>query len=240
MILQLTLTRFIQVYIVQGTIGAIFSYIAYLILKRDKKRLNVTFAGFYISAAIGIFLNFVYAPLTDEVAVLWLNFFTNYFIALATIFIVVFDLILLKSEKVINNTKQLIIILIYAAALLGLLFFIISPDPGVKINAKTNWKPVYELPYYIYFMIILNGFCVIPSILLSIVIYTKFEDDLLKKKWRYFMLGLIIIHTFMVGTFTMNYLNDETLRTIWALLSLFLSTVGPILMYYGVGRQIQK
>ena len=99
MYFQLTPGRIITVYIAQGVILLAFLYLAIRILLRDRKRLNVIFAGLYISPAIGVLINFIYAPLTDPSIVLILNFFTNFGFFYAPIFIVVFDLILLKSEK---------------------------------------------------------------------------------------------------------------------------------------------
>ena len=62
---QLQLTRILTVYVVQGVVLVVFLYLAIRILLRDRKRLNVIFAGLYISPAIGVLINFIYAPLTD-------------------------------------------------------------------------------------------------------------------------------------------------------------------------------
>lgn len=232
--------RFIQVYIVQLMIGIILAIIAYLILKRDRKRLNVIFSGFYICCAVGIAINCIYAPLKDEEIVLWLNFATNFLFAFSPVFLVVFDLILLKSEKVMDSKKQLLIIVVYAAALLGLIFFIVQPEPGVIINADTEWRPVYTLPFYLYLMIVIISMSLLPTLYLSYKIYVKFEDDVLKRKWRFFYVGIIFIYAFAMGTFTMNYLNDDAIRNAWALISLITSLLGPMMVYYGVGRQLEK
>ena len=60
---QLDTTRIIQVYVVQGIIAVFFLYLAYKILKRDTKRLNLIFRLGFISAGIGLLINFIYAPL---------------------------------------------------------------------------------------------------------------------------------------------------------------------------------
>ncbi|TFF93898.1 MAG: hypothetical protein EU544_05235 [Promethearchaeota archaeon] len=240
MLNQLTVSRIIQVYLVQGVVGIFFLYLAYLILRRDKKRLNVIFSGFYITGALAVILNFIYAPLTNETIVLWLNFFTNFMFAYAGIFLVVFNLILLKSEKIIDSKKQIAILVGYGAALLSVMFFLFLEEPGVKLNADTGWRPVYTLPYYIYFMAILILGAILPSLYLSWRIYTEFEDDLLKRKWRFFLLGLVIIDIFMIGTFTMNYINVDAVRDSWAIVSLITIFSGPALIYYGVGKQLEQ
>ncbi|MHA1149475.1 MAG: hypothetical protein ACTSR8_14660 [Promethearchaeota archaeon] len=239
-ILGMPEARFIQIYIVQLLVGIMFAFIAYLILKRDKKRLNVIFSGFYLCNFAGIVINCIYAPLNDEVVVLWLNFATNFLFAFSPVFLIIFDLILLKSEKVMNRVKQNLILLVYGAALLGLIFFIIQPEPGVVINESTSWRPVYTLPFYLYLMVILIGMGLIPSMYFSYQIYKKFEDEVLKRKWIFFFIGVVLIYAFAIGTFSMNYLNVDSIRAIWALFSLLFSILGPLLIYYGVGKQLEK
>ena len=238
MLYQFDVVRFITVYIAQGGIAAVFLILAYLILKRDTKRLNVIFSAFYISVSIGLLLNFIYFPLTDETVVLILNFFTNYFIAFGLIFLPLFDLILLKSEKIITTTKQLAIILGYAAILLFMTTFLLIPGAGVDISAQTDWKPVYTLPFYLYIIITIS-IPIVSTIYLSFKINKRFEDALLKKKWKYFLIGVFELITFTYAIFTSNYLNIPLFRTVIGVLGLFLSVSGGYLCYYGVGRQIE-
>jgi hypothetical protein len=238
MLYQIDVVRFITVYIAQGGIAAVFLIIAYLILKRDKKRLNVIFSGVYISSSFGLLLNFIYFPITDEAVVLILNFFTNYFIAFGLIFLPLFDLILLKSEKIITTTKQLAIILGYAVLLLFMITFLVIPGAGVDISAETGWRPVYSLPFYLYIMITIS-IPILSTIYLSLKINKKFEDDLLKKKWKYFLIGVIELFIFAYAIFTSNYLNISLFRTIIGVIGLILTISGGYLCYYGVGRQIE-
>ncbi len=232
---QLDTARIIQVFIVQGSVGIFFMILAYTILKRDTKRLNLIFSCFYISIAIGLFINIIYVLLTVEATVLVLYYITIFFILLGPIFLVVVELILLKSEKVINSTKQLAIIIIYAIALICM---VLIPD-GVTINPSTDWKPVWSVPYFIYTVAVLTVGGIIPSLFLAYQIYKEFEDEKLKKKWGYFLIGLYGLIFLMYGTLVSNTLNDQTFRTIWALISLFLITIPPYLVYYGVGKELE-
>ncbi|NVM43291.1 MAG: hypothetical protein HWN79_00100 [Candidatus Lokiarchaeota archaeon] len=237
---QLTFARILTVYIAQGVILVVFLYLAIRILLRDRKRLNVIFAGLYISPVVGVLMNFIYAPLTDETIVLLLNFFTNIGSIYAPIFIVVFDLILLKSEKIISTSKQLAILIGYGIAVLCMGIFLFIPGYGVTINVGTNWTPVWSFPFFIYVVIILTSFATIPAFYFSIKIYQKFEDEHLKKKWRFFIYGYIALMTFMYAIFISNILNNTTFRLIAGVLGLVLALLGGFLMYYGVGRQIEK
>ncbi len=238
-LLQLTPTRILIIYIAQGAVFAFFLYLAFKILGRDRKRLNVIFAGFYITPAIGLFINFIYGPLTDEGIVLFLNFLTNFGIFYAPIFMVVFELILLKSEKVITPAKQILILIIYAIAMFCMFFFLLIPGYGVEINAGTNWSPKWYPPFFIY-LVIIESLAIVPSIYLALKIYAKFEDALLKKKWRYFIFGFLFLVIFMYGIFVSNYLADSTFRLIMGSISIILAISGGYLMYKGVGQQLQK
>ena len=237
---QLTPVRILTVYIAQGIILVAFFYLAIRILLRDRKRLNVIFAGLYISPAIGVLINFIYAPLTDEFIVLILNFFTNFGFFYAPIFIVVFDLILLKSEKVISTSKQLMILIIFGIVMFSMLFFLFIPDFGVTINEGTGWSPVWSLPFFIYVTLIETIGATIPSLYFSLQIYKKFEDEVLKKKWKSFIYGFIALMTFMYAIFISNALGNPTFRLIIGIVGLILAISGGFLMYRGVGKQIEK
>jgi len=230
-------TRIITVYVAQGFMCLFFLFLAFKILKRDRKRLNVIFSGFYISPAIGFIINFLYAPLTDEPVVLMLNFLTNFFIFYSSIFIVVFNLILLKSEKAITSKKQLTILILYGIAMFSMIGFLFYPGFGVTFNE--NWSPIWSVPFFLYVAAI-ETIGVLPALYLSFQIYKKFEDELIKKKWKFFIFGLCSVIIFMYGIFISNTLNIDIFRTIIGVVGLLLALAGGYMMYYGVGRQIEK
>ena len=246
MFFQLTTGRIITVYVAQGVILVAFLYLAIKILLRDRKRLNVIFAGLYISPAIGVLINFIYAPMVDESIVLILNFFTNFGFFYAPIFVVVFDLMLLKSEKVISTSKQLVILIVYGIAMVGMMIFIFIPDFGVTINSGTGWSPVWSLPFFIYVALVETIGALIPTLYFSFQIYKKFEDEMLKKKWKSFIYGFIALMAFMYIIFISNTISDpttpdgSTFRLIVGVIGLILVVFGGFLMYSGVGKQIEK
>ena len=114
--------RIVVIYIAQGAVFAIFLYLGLKVLSRDQKRLNKVFGGAYLSPAVGLLINFIYGPLNNETIVLFLNFLTNFGIFYAPAFLVVFELILLKSEKVITPTIHNTIRVRNCNVLYGLLF----------------------------------------------------------------------------------------------------------------------
>ncbi len=242
---QMDLTRFLQVYIVQGIVAVIFLVLAYKILSRDRKRLNLILSLAYIFTVTGIFINFIYAPLTIESVVIILYYLTLIFMFMFGAFLLVFVLMLIKSEKVITTSKQIIIILLYGLALACMVFV---PEgtliPGrttipVEISANTDWKPVWSDIFFIYFVSVLL-LELIPLLYYALKIYQQFEDELIKKKWKFFVYGIILLYVFSIGTLFSNTLNIQTFRTVWSLIGLVLVIVSPYLIYYGVGKQIEK
>jgi len=231
--------RVLTIYVAQGLACVFLIFIAYKIIKRDRKRLNLIFSGTYISAAIGLIINMIYAPIADEDIVLILNYLTNFGIFYSPIFLVVFDLILLKSEKVITTLKQFAILIGYGIVMFCMIFFVITEDWGVSINEDTEWSPVWELPFFLY-LVIVESIAVGPLLYLSFQIYQKFEDDQLKKKWRFFIFGFCAFIIFMYAIFLSNFLDVSDIRALMGGIGLILAIAGGYLMYNGVGRQLEK
>ena len=237
MFLQRTLpiSRIIQVFILQLGIGIIFLIIAFLVLNRDRKRLNFILSGFFIFVFLGVLFNVIYALIEDVFLATILSHITVFFLFGATIFPVIFNLILLKSEKVITTKIQLAIISIYFVLLI-----LVSLIPGaITITIANDYVPFWSLEFFIVLSLLFIVYTAIPSIYTSIKIYQRFEDPLLKKKWRYYMVTIpfYFLNAVMVGL--CNYYNDPDLRLIWNALALSLFVVG-YLIYYGVGKQLEK
>jgi len=237
----MSLTRILQVYIIQGAVCLFFFFIGYKIIKRNrKKRLNQIFALYFLIVAASLVINFFYAPIEDpnlqELARI-LNIFTIYFIVLSMAFLLIFIMIVNKSEKIINTRKQILIIIIYAA-ILSVLFFI--PEPyGAKVEILpdgTQLAPVWGLVFVIYTLTII-GITIGITYRLCVVVFFKFEDKSLQKKWRFFTLGMCFFWYVAIGTCINNFLNNETFRLIFGLTGIVI-VVGAYLVYYGVGKQV--
>ncbi len=232
MFFQLDAARIATVYISQGAFVAIFVLLAYKVLKRSRNNMNVVLSCFYLSIAMGFFINFIYALLTDLFLVKVLNAMTNFLVFFGLIFILLFTLLLLKPNA-ISRVKQIIIVLGYGV-LLGLMNVI--PN-GVTIGPETMWKPVWNIPFFAYILTIVTGICIVPTIYCSLVIFRNFQTEDLKKKWKYFIIGVVGVFFVMYGTMVSNTLNNPSFRTIWAFIGLSAILWG-YLLYYGVGRQL--
>jgi len=229
--------RAVTVYGAQMLVCLWDAYLAYRILKRDRKRLNIIFAGFYLFGVIGLIFNFIYAPLPIGPVVFVLNFFTNFFLFYSPIFFVVFELMLLKSEKYINTTKQLLILIGYGIFMFCMICF---AYPGWGLTFNANDQPKWELAFFLYLIIGESIFAVGPVFYLSFRAYYKFEDEQLKKKWKNFIYGFGAYMIFLYTIFISNKLDDPNFRIIAGITGLICAIVGGYLMYIGVTRQLEK
>ncbi len=226
------IARFIQVFLVQGIIGFFFLYIAYRILKREAKGINLILSIFYLSTTIGVLINILYAFIFDEIIVYFLHYLTYFFLCLSLMFLLIFVLILSKSENIITKKIQASLLIIFSILLLILLLI---PE-GIKINEFTDWKPEWSWLFLIYSFIICNS-VIGPTIFYSLKLYRKFEHKELKKKWKYFLIGIFAYYFLYYGTSISNTLADPTFRLVWSFLSLP-SIIFIYFIYYGVVKQL--
>ncbi len=227
------IARFIQIFLVQGLAGLFYLFIAYKILKRETKGLNLILSSFYICVAFAAILNLVYAFIFIEEIVYILHVTTYYLLCFPLIFLLVFVLILLKSEDVFTPKLQLILVVVFGIMLVGLWLI---PN-GVTINESTNWKPNWSWIYLLYSFTICSIFAIFPTIYLSLKLYLKFEYKELKKKLKYFLIGISTYFFLYYGTSISNTLNDPTFRLIWSLLSLPM-LVSLYFVYFGVAKNL--
>lgn len=231
----ISMQTFLKVFIVHGFLFGAFIFIAYKILKRDRKWLNVIVSLFYIFFAIGLFINFVYVLISfDPYApiVRALYYCTMFFLLVGVFFLTVFLLILLKLDIKFTKQKQILLVLIYSIVALCM---VLIPN-GVSISSKTNWNPVYSLEYYLYVFIIYTISSTIPQMYCFTRIYKAIQQDFLKKRWKLFFLGMILFYIFTYGTITYHHLDIQAIRDIWSYISLGLSIFSAIFIYLGVGK----
>ena len=234
---QMDLARFITVYIVQLGMGIIYIIFGLIILKRDTKRLNQIFSTFYLLSASATIVNVIYVSFTINPLVKILNFVTYYLFCFAIVYLLVFTLIVLKSEKVFTVKKHNLIAVIYGGLLLGLAP--IGWYGGITIDASTDWRPVWSLAFLLYALIVISVCAIIPTLYYSIQVYKKFEDETIKKKWAYYILAIIIHFAILYLSSISNYLNDPSFRLLTSIAGLTLFATA-FLLYYGVGRQMEK
>ncbi|TFF83692.1 MAG: hypothetical protein EU552_02925 [Promethearchaeota archaeon] len=235
MLQVITFSRIIQVFILFFGGGIFFLIIAMLILKRQRNSMTHSLSLFFIFIFIGGLFNAIYVILTPHVSeptVCSLHFITYFFFCFAQIFLLIFNLIILRSDRIISIKKRLSIIISYA----GLLWLLILIPGGIMINEHTYYRPQWNLTFFIFANVIWMGFAMIPTIITSIKVYRSIDDKVLRKKWLFYFIGTLMIYVELFGVGVCIYINDPMLRLMWNIydLSVFL---GAIMIYYGVGRQ---
>jgi len=226
------LSRFIQVFIGEGIVLAFCIFFSYKILRKDRTRMKIAFSEFYIFISIGLILNVIYIALSDQFIVKILNFLTNFCIFLAAIFLVNFCLLFYYTEEKFNLKKQVILIVIYSIVLFCMVFI---PD-GVTIDCSSGecTPPLWSIPFFLYIFIVLTIFTFIPISYYSIKILDKFDDEQLKKKWKYFIFGIMFLYAFLYGSLFSN--TPAFADVLWAPIGLVFAIIGIYLVYYGIAK----
>jgi len=78
---------------------------------------------------------------------------------------------------------------------------------------------------------------IIPSLFYAILLLRKFENEDLKKKWKYFIIGISSYFFVWAITSISNTLNVASFRSITAILTV-LTIPSIYLIYYGVLKQL--
>lgn len=229
----LDIARFLQIYIIQGGFALFFLYMAFTVLRRGQKRTNLYLSSFYLSSFIGGIINIVYANIFNETIVYVLHFATFYILSFSMTFLFIFVLIVLKPPNRINRKIQYSILALYSIILFCLLFI---PN-GIIINESTNWKPNWNWNFFLVSTILWSSIAIFPTSYYSKKIHQKLGNIQLKKKWKYFLIGLAAYFFLYYGTSLSNTLNNDTFRLIWSIISLP-TLLASYLIYYGVGRQL--
>ena len=227
------LARFIQVFIVQGFAGFFYLFVWFKILKREARGLNLILSNFYLFVAAGVIMNIIYVNIFNETIVHILHFITYYLLCLSLVFLLIFVLVLLKSENVITIQRQIILVLVFSILMFGLWFI---PN-GITINASTSWKPEWSWFFFFYSITVCSAFTIGPTIYYSLKIDRSFKFKDLKRKWRYFLIGIGGYFFLYYGTSLSNTIADPTFRLIWSFLSLP-CIASLYFIYYGVAKQL--
>jgi hypothetical protein len=106
----------------------------------------------------------------------------------------------------------------------------------VKISAATDWRPIWSFTFFISVFIIGN-FAIIPTFYYSIRMYLQFSDMILKKKWKYFLIGIMGYFFLFYGGIIMLVWGDPLVRQIWSYMSI-LSLPFVYLIYNSIGKTL--
>jgi len=233
-----TLNRLIIVYIALPIIVIFFLFLGYKILKRSKERISRIFGTFYISSALGNIINMIYAPLDVEIfepLIIILHVLTLFFIFFGFVFIVISNLIILSSTISFTTKKQNFIIAVDAILLAAMVLFI----PFGGIDANLEGYPVWHLYFFVYVISVVTLGIAFPILYTSYKIYQNFTSEILKKRWSYYIVGLIGLMVLLYGIMIANFADIDLIRVINTVYSLTV-IIWVLLIYYGIGKQLKK
>ncbi|MGB5909605.1 MAG: hypothetical protein WBH31_00290 [Promethearchaeia archaeon] len=233
-----TLIRLLSIIIPMPFIGIVFLFLAFKILKRSRSQLSLTLSVFYILIGIAVFINLTFLLITPtriDILLFILYFLTSYLILFAFIFIVVFIHNLLKIDSIYSFKKYSIIILVYGISCFMLL---IAVPEGIRISSETNWVPLYSWTFLLVEYVFFTCFITISTLIYAIKLYNKFKDKNLKKKLRYFILGIFGMILILYLIVLNNTWQDITFKTVLSISSFFIMVPSALSIYYGIGQNL--
>jgi len=225
--------RLLFIFILHPYLGLLFIILAYKVLKRKKSRASITLSIFYVIAGAGLILNFIQflARLAEiEIIIYLLYFLSSFLIIFSSIFILIFINIILKVD--FTNKKYILIVFFYAIGCILLHFF-----PG-GITFNEYWAPVYSWTFFIVANIFLTIFIALPIIFYSLKLSRTFTSQDLKRRLRFFLLGITALIFEFYGAILFNTWQEPIFRFIYGLLAIFLFILSGLLIYYGIGRML--
>jgi hypothetical protein len=174
----------------------------------------------------------IYAALTNSTLILVLNYITNFFTCFGAIFVLVVNMILLKTPTKLSLKKQNGYIILYALlVLIGMIpFYLLGEGWGVWID---EYKPRFSPIFLFYILAIQAGFVVAPIISTSLKIYKSFETKELKRKWRIYFLATIGAFSIPYSIWISNYVFRPDFRLFVGVYDISILLWG-YLMYYGL------
>lgn len=226
-------TRFFLIFVIQSLISIFFFVTAFKILKRNRNRSTLTLSAFYVLSGSGFIVNLIFLPIKINPTSFILYILSFFLISFGQIFIVIFLRNLLKIDPDAKPKTDLIIILAFAFFLL----LLPSLTRGIAFNEKTGWVPVFSWLFLILLYTLTTFMIVIPSIGLLTKLYKRFENEDLKKKLRYFMIGCYGMMFFLYGAILYNTWQNPIYKIIWSFLVLITVPSG-FLIYYGIGHNL--
>ncbi len=246
----------IQVFAIYGFMVVITLTIACIVLARNpKNRINRNFFLFYFFTALGLIINIAYRALNDPVLNPWMNRGTVFFTMFGIVFLLIFNIIINKSQTIFTHGRAVLYVILWAIACSGV-FWIdyftgyngvqwdYGPDtPGLQDDPIIGGTgiPVWSTMFTLYAIILAQGLFVI-TLIVVFKIYRKFSDKKLKRKYISSIIAIIFFDWIMVGGFLNNWqlIQDNTpgFSTVF-FYSSALVLPAVVLLWLGTRRQQQ-
>ena len=179
-------------------------------------------------------LNLVYAFIRTNPLTFWFHFFSVYLMLLSPVFYYVFNMMILKSEEVLNARLERTIIATYSITLFVMMFICGFLFQGITINESTSWRPVWNVSIFVFPMYVLITFiCLIPSVVRYRQILARIKNEELRKRWKVLSMGIFMFYVICLGVFIYNAVDNILFKTIWNLSTWVMSLSAALMIYYG-------
>ena len=232
--MTLDVNRIILAYIIQVPIVFFFSILTIQLLRRNRSLQTNLLVGFLIFVIIGNVTNMVYAVLENEFLIIFLHLCVNFFNFYGLGFLYILNRIFLDSEIVYSRDRQIKYMLIYGSFyLIGM--FSIGLNGGVSLSNLSY--PVWNVYFYIFMLSTVFGFGIFPILATSIKILRKIQAKNLRLRFLQYFFGVLGMASIILLIFTINYLNDNNIRTIVSIYSIS-TTLWVWLIQRGLGRKL--
>ena len=226
--------RIIVIVAQQTFVLLFFSILIFRLLRNERSMKTLSLALFYFLNITFTSLNLIYVFIRTNPLTFWLHFLSVYMMLLSPVFYYVFNMMILKSEEVLNVRLERYIIGIYSSTLFVTMFIFGFIFQGIKINESTSWKPVWNVLIFVIPMyILITCICLIPSVVRFIQLLLRIKNEELRKRWKILTCGFFILIGIGYGVFIYNSWDNTIFKTIWLLNSLILTPSAALMIYYG-------
>ena len=237
MLFQSDFSRLFIIFVPQPLLSIIFLTLAFMLLRRKRERTPITLSLWYLSVGIGLILNAIYALITEffptnEILIYFLYFTSFYLITISSIFLLMFIVDLIKSEFTI---QKLIFFVILYCSLSAVIVFL---SGGITLDSVNNWRPVFSWFFFILLASFYTITILIPTIYYSVKLYSFFQAQNLKKKYRNFMIGVFGMLIVVYGAALFNTWQNDLFQSIWSIITFCLITPSAFLIYFGIGTKL--
>ena len=204
-----------------------------ILIRGPQKRINQMFFIFLLLIALGLINNIIYRTIDDPQLNIIMNQVSIFFPSLSIVFLFLFNLIILKSDKIITDKLKLILIIIWV--ILCSMFFVIAAIIPDSVTFNTDNNPVWRWEFAAYGLII-DQLSFTFILIVNVQIYKRFEHEELKKKYLYTIASVLMFDWVLVGNFINNWWSNDIFRQIFPITSL-IAIPACIFLYIGVKRE---
>jgi len=201
-------------------------------------KLNLCIGMYYFITELAFILKFIiYFAVKDFSLLLFFEVITDVLLFTSLILIGFYNYILYKEEKGIKDPYIYLITILYSV-LLTILFMLpgaMSIDLNVPLNA------IWSIPVAILLGIVMTLVCIIPSLILSLVIFTRIKAKEIKRRWSLFLIGefgLFSNYYVIILFYTLRFINP-VLDLFFALYFMNGIVVWGLFLYYGIGKELK-